>query len=187
MSKLQEIIEHVQKTWGFLPVRESTYALACFDHALQHTLPRRDQNAFGRVIAGFMVAGLRERKIKSDGHIALDDIVSILQDHITKGTSFYVYNGYFAHHVPDDQCEGSGSDYCQHLWGQTSAAYDNFDDAKDHASVSMFEDVIPSIPDEATNARIEIAIFDGDGLIPMGMWQWERLYGWMIWDDPKRN
>ena len=185
--KLDELIEEMQKTWGVLAIRDMDYAIRTFDHALHKIFSEDHQRHMGRTVAGFMIEGLRERGLKSGDHAALTDLTNILQSHIDKGTALYVFSGYWAHHAPRDHCSGSDSDYCEHQVFETARTYTDFGDASHFAWESLHGKIIPECPNHATNAKVDVHLFDGDDLIPLGHWQWDKLFSRLWWANSQRH
>ena len=186
-DKLEKIISVMSASWGSLQFRTTSEGVKCFESAILSVLPHEKQQHLVRSIGLLVTQGLRTINASSapDSFTELTTFTSILQDHIQKGTTLYVYTGSWSHPVEDDQCAREGCDYCEHEVWRSAAITDNFDKAKDAAVEILTSGVADCLPPFGTNTEVVIEMFDGDDLIPMGSWTWDKCNGRILFRSPE--
>jgi hypothetical protein len=183
--QLEIILKTVRDNWGPMEYRAVPHAVKMVGDIIQESVPhKRLQNAIARLF----VHTLRQRGFGSGDHIGVGDILGIFRQHIELGTTLYIIRGYFAHHAPDEFCDGTSEDYHEHqIAGDQAQMFDEFDDVKDFAAELMSDTVIPNAPDFATGCRVTVDMVDADGNIPLGEWEWDKKTSYQSFVRPQRN
>lgn len=187
-AKLKQIINEIEKSWGPLELLPATHAVRKFTDVLERCLPTEEQTILARALNSLMARGLTNLQVKRDAHVPRDLILSILSDHLHKETTFYVYTGSWSHHTADDNGSAFGNegDYCDHLFSRYQALFDKFEDAQQQGFDYLTE-VLEGKPDVATNATVGVQMFDGEHLIGMGTWTWDKHSSVRAWNRAERH
>ena len=188
-SKLEEIVTGIRASWGPLQFREANYAIGLFNSVVGGLLPDPHQEHFGRTISMMVIDFLRAKGVNSSSaHLELADIIGPLEAAMGRGTALYVLTGYWAHHAPSEETVGTQDDYCEHQAFSTPMLFDDYADARSAALEALRDRIVPTLPNPATDAKVELDMFDGDHLIPLGEWNWNKYHFDDIgWTTPERH